>query len=574
MATRIESGRMQIASVGSVPMQRVAQQGVDYIGARAEAQGMGSMAQILDRMATYTFGEAKRLRAEEGLQFAAQNPITSEQLMAAKNGNLEPLNLGSDFSVFDRAVRKARAIELSSHFEMEGRNELTKLLSDIEAGNANSEQVSTKVSTLTEGYAKSLASVDAEAALKFRATMATHGNTVLNAAYQAEVKRAKAQRIAKFDMDFDNVTRLLEQTVAQGSWTDANGQQRSIEELADMMRSNVNNQAMILGDAALQKEYSTKFEAALREAKINAVTKTLLDDAYMENPVATLDKIRRGDLGHMSPVLQQMIVNDFEAVAKVEANFMAAVNRREQARKDQAAVVKQAGEREAVNLLEQIFPLAEGDPKRKELIAKLTDLPEGSVPLTQLKDLLSPNAEGNAAVEFNLLNGIYAGTINSSEQIWGAPGLNGQQKLRLLKTLNSEDRRDQSELDRGIARLAGIPTMPGQVTVIDPKGEEFKRLQGLRADAQQIQAEAMRDGKTLTPRQVLTQLEKNLEAKRNTEAARAARKSLEVYEKMEWINGTITRDSLPALEKKAGNDKSKQNQIRQIKRLLEQAEGN
>lgn len=568
MATRLESGRLQLAQVGGVPMQQVQMRGVDYVGVQAESQVAKTLGQVLDRMSSSLFEQAGQMRQTEGLQFVATNPITAEQLEAAKNGDVSNLDLSKNpLSIYGQAVKKARALELSSHFEVEGRNELAKLLSDIEAGIASSEDVQKKVVTLTEGYAKSLSSIDGEAAYKFRATMATHGNTVLSAAYQTELKRAKAQRMAKFDMDFDNGVRLLEATVAQHP--------EQLDALADVFRKNVLNQSLLLGDVALQKEYSTKFENALRGAKVNAITKELVtNDAYMANPVETLNRIRRGDIGRLSPVLQQMVANDFEGVAKVTANFMVAVNQRESAAKDIEAATKREGEKQAINLLEQIFPLPEGSPKRKALVAQLTALPPGTVPIGTLKDLLDPGKEGNPAVEFNALNAIYQGTLTTPEQINEMPGLNGQQKLRLLKTLTSEDRRDQRELDTGLARLAGIPTMPGAVTVIDPKGTEFKRLQSLRADAQQIQAEATRDGKVLTTRQVLSELETRIEAKRNTEEAKAAKAALATYEKQDWINGPITRETLPALEKKAGNDKKKQMQLKRIKSLLDQAEGN
>jgi hypothetical protein len=333
------------------------------------------------------------------------------------------------------------------------------------------------------------------------------------------------------------------------------------------------DQSLLLGDVALQKEYSTKFEVALRNAKINAVTRELQDDVFMANPVETLNRIRRGDIGRLSPVLQQLVANDFDAVAKVTANFMVAVNQREQLAKDADLATKREGERQAIDLLEQIFPLPEGDPKRRALVSQLTALPPGSVPIGTLKDLLDPGREGNPMVEFNTLNGIYQGTINTSDQIYNMPGLNGQQKLRLLKTLNSEDRRDQAEIARGLNKLAGINVTAG-VVVLDPKGEEFRRLNELRARASEIQAAAMREGKVMMPSQVIETLTKEVEARRNTEAAKAARTALEtVYEKRDWINGPITRESLPALEKKAGNDKNKLNDLKRIKSLLEQSEG-
>ena len=76
------------------------------------------------------------------------------------------------------------------------------------------------------------------------------------------------------------------------------------------------------------------------------------------------------------------------------------------------------------------------------------------------------------------------------------------------------------------------------------------------------------------PSQIIDLLTKEIEVKRNTEEARAARTALEVYEKRDWIKGKITREGLAALEKKAGNDKNKINDLKRIKSLLEQAEGN
>jgi hypothetical protein len=587
MATqRIESGQIQLRGAGGVPMVQAQQQSVDFIGPRVAAQGASQLAQILDRMSASAFQAAGQMRQQEGLQFAAQNPLTTVQIDAAKGGTTfglganptESISTGS-LNFFDQAVAKARSLELSGHFEIEGRNELVKLLSQVEAGQIDSAQVAAKVQTMSDGYSKSLANIDPEASIKFRATMATHGNTVLNAAYKAELDRAKAQRIAKFDSDFDSSIRLLEATVSQGSFTDASGQQRSINELADVFRKNVLTQSLLLGDKALQIEYSTKFEAALRTAKINSVTKALMAPENMVDPDLTLKKIQSGDLGNMSPVLKDLIVNDFDAVAKVTANFMVAVNNRKSIADGKAAEAKRAGEAEAINLLEQIFPLPDNSPKKRELISKLNALPPGSVPIGTLKDLLEPKppkeAESNQALNFNLLSGIYNNTITQPAQIWSlvGKGLTGKDAVAALKLLQSEDKRDSSTLDRAISQLAGIPVIPGSVVMLDPKGEEFKRRNELKAEALQIESAAAAKGQVLTPREIITQLEDGVVKRRNTESAKAAKKSLEIYEKKSWVNGAITRDTLPALERKAGDDRNKVNELNQIKKLLKQAEG-
>jgi hypothetical protein len=279
-----------------------------------------------------------------------------------------------------------------------------------------------------------------------------------------------------------------------------------------------------------------------------------------------------------------MIVNDFDSVAKVTANYMVAVNNRVSIKNAKIADEKRVGDAAAINLLEQIFPLPDGSPKKKQLIAQLTALPEGSVPIGTLKDLLAPSGEGNAAVNFNLLAGIYNNTITDPKQIWGlvGKGITGKDAVAALKLLQSEDRRDSSQLDRGISQLSGIPVIPGSVVVIDPKGEEFKRRTQLQAEALQIQSAAAADGKTLTPRQILTQLEDNIVKRRGTEDAKAAQKQLDEFSRRadgaakpgrEWITGPVNRDNLPALKQKAGSDPNKLRQIAELEKLLKRSEG-
>lgn len=568
MALKIESGRVEVRTVGSTPMQQITPRGVDYVGPRAEAQTAGTMAQILQSMSEYTFGQARQMRAQEGLEYAAQNPLTPEQLEAAKNGDVSTSVPRGNFTYFDVAVRKARSFELSAQFEMEGRNELTKMLADIEAGIATSEQVSAKIATLTDGFSKSLAKIDGEAALKFRATMATHGNTVLNAAYQSELKRAKAQRMAKFDLDFDNSLRLLQTTIEQHP--------DQVDALADVFRQNILNQSLVLGDAVMQRQYSDKFESALRNSKVQALTKYLTSDTYMANPTDTLNRIRRGDIGTMSPVLDGLIRNDFESVAKITANYMSAVNERENIAKQQRDNELTAAKATAVNILEQLWPLPDNDPRRKALIGQLTELPEGAVPLGTLKDLLDKNAITDHILLGNLYSMIDANKITSTEEIEKhvGKGISGQDYVQLVKYLGSSDRRGQSQLETGISRLAGIQVIPGTVTILDPKGAEAKRRAELKAESLEIQAAAARDGKSLTTREILDTLEANILKRRSTEEAKAAQKQLDdVWAKRDWINGKITREKLPALEQKAKGNRNREQELNRIKQLLNQAEG-
>jgi hypothetical protein len=548
---------------------------VDYVGLRAGAANAQTVSQTLDRLSNQLFGIAKTAAVESGYQYAADNPLNDEQLQAAKMGNVQPLKLGGTFNVFDQAVRKARSLELSSTFEQEARTQMTTMLTAVEMGKATTEQVQNKLTTMMDGFSRSLSQVDPEASLKFRATSATMGNTVLAKAAEFEMKREKAQRLARFDADFDNSTRLLEAAVSQGFWVDPKTQQkRSIEELADVYRSTITTSALLLGDLQVQKQYSDKFEAALKSAKVNAVTKFLLtDEAAMADPEATLKNIQVGNVGKMTDIVKGMLMTDYGAIEKVSANYMVAVNARNTVLNNKIAADKRAAVMEFVPLYEKAIAAPEGSATRKQFanqIAALARKSPDAVPLGVIKDLLEPSKEGNPLAEFNILNGIFNGTITSPDQIMGNNSLNGKQKVGALKFFMGEDRRDQHELNSGLARLAGIPTTPGAVTIIDPKGQEFQRLQKLKSQAQGIQAQATAEGKFLQPKAILDQVSKDLETSRNTEQAKAAQRTLEsVWEKK--AGGKITRETLPALE---NSKKLKPNEITQVKRLLDQAEGN
>jgi hypothetical protein len=199
----------------------------------------------------------------------------------------------------------------------------------------------------------------------------------------------------------------------------------------------------------------------------------------------------------------------------------------------------------------------------------------GVVSDSTLKNILEPKqAKSDPMVEFNVVSGILNGTITTADQVKGyiGRGLTGNDAVSALKLINTENRRDESEIQRGINRLAGI-NQTGGIVVLDKNAMEFTNRQLLQAQALDIQARLVREGKQPTPGMVIGELEKFVGDRRNSETARQATDALKVYEKKDWINGPVTMDSLPALERKAGNDRAKQNDVKRIRNLLQQANG-
>lgn len=566
MATRIESGQMQLRGASAAPIQQLDVRPVQPIGFQVAAQSQSQMGQLIQRMSEGLFKEAGRLAEQEGLRYAAENPLTAEEIELAKAGAItEPTG-----RIFDDAFRRARTIQLSAHFETEGMNDMMRLLPEIEAGRISSEQVITKLREMNAGYTSALSKLDPGAAMKFNAAMAATGNTIVRKALDTEVKNAKEQARIKFDVYADRVAQLLEPTIDQNP--------EQAEALINMHRVNTSNQALALGDVGLQREYSRQFETQQRNAKIAVVTKALTTDENLADPIMTLDAIKRGEIGRLSPVLKNMIRTDFDSVAKVQANYLAAVAQRqttiEMDRKDRNRKAVQA----AIPLYSQIMQMGQDDPARAGLVRGLQAIAQehpDAVPWSVMTSISKPPKEGNLQTEFNTRVLIDSGRITNPQDIWalteGPRGISEQQALSLYAYMTSANTKSEREENTMMARLAGIPTVPGQVVPLDPKGEEFKRLNGLRAQAAMFKAEANIKGEPLSAAQLESQLTKWLEGKRNTEAIRAMRDRLQVYEKK--AGGSISFDSLTTVEKSGKLNQSELVVVRKLLQQIRDAEG-
>jgi hypothetical protein len=383
MATqRLESGQMQLRGAGNVPMVQVQPQQVDFIGPRVAAQAANQLAQIIDRMTASTLEVGKQMRIEEGLQYANENRLTEAQLLIAKGEEPGKLDLPTtrSFGYFAQAVAKARSIEISSHLEKEGRNELAKLIPQIDNGTITPEQAQQKITAVVDGYGKSeFAKADPEAMIKFRATMLTHGSTVMHRAYEKQAERQQQFKLIEFDLDFDNKRQIIRAELERGFWSPVKDQvgtittedftkpTRSIEDLIDVHRASTAYKAATLGDAKIQKEYSDKFEKMVSEEKINVGTSLVLTEDFMANPSVGVERILKGDLGKYSAVWAGMTEAEKKAVRD---NFSAAVSARKQGIADSLSGSEQQGN----TILRKIY-MAKTPSEMNALFQQLDGLP-------------------------------------------------------------------------------------------------------------------------------------------------------------------------------------------------------
>jgi hypothetical protein len=543
-------------------------QPIERMGLRAAANYQSNVAQSLDRISNTLFGVNRKLAEDAGYQYVAENPLTPEQLQAIARGDVRKVvTAGSGINIQQNVIRKARAFEIAGHADIEARKAIIEMLPDIEQGNISSKDAQIKLATVLDGYSRSLVQIDPEASLKFRATIASLGNTVLEKAAVAELKRVKAENNIKLELDFQRVQQELEEVFSRSSWGEfQDGTPLSPDQFADAIKQSFITKAALIGGQEQALSYVQKFPAAIRQAKVNAVTRYITTDTEMtKDPLDTYGRLRRGDVGMMSQVYQSM---DQDDKAKVISNLMSDVSNKaslaEKKRKDQELVDKDA----ALDLYEDWLQ-SNNPAEKRRLQQDLLDL--NVLTLEQTRNLLDPDtAKTSPNVIFFLEDQIDSGVITNSADLLNAGskrGVTGKDMVDLRRRLSG---RVTSEVKSTIRRLAGIPE--GLVN-IDPKGAEAKKYLDIQQRLETERAKAVAEGKPFDQLGVLRQIEIEGQQKRDTAAAKVARSRLEVYEKK--TGAKITSQTLPFLREQVQSGKSdiKPRELQQIERLVKQAEG-
>jgi hypothetical protein len=543
-------------------------QPIERMGLRAAANYQSNVAQSLDRISNTLFGVNRKLAEDAGYQYVAENPLTPEQLQAIARGDVRKVvTAGSGINIQQNVIRKARAFEIAGHADIEARKVIIEMLPDIEQGNISSKDAQIKLATVLDGYSRSLVQIDPEASLKFRATIASLGNTVLEKAAVAELKRVKAENNIKLELDFQRVQQELEEVFSRSSWGEfQDGTPLSPDQFADAIKQSFITKAALIGGQEQALSYVQKFPAAIRQAKVNAVTRYITTDTEMtKDPLDTYGRLRRGDVGMMSQVYQSM---DQDDKAKVISNLMSDVSNKaslaEKQRKDKELVDKD----KALDLYEQW--LQSNNPAEKRRLQQSL-LALNVLTIEQTKNLLDPDAAKTSPnVIFFLEDQIDSGVITNSADLLNVGskrGVTGKDMVDLRRRLSG---RVTSEVKSTIRRLAGIPE--GLVN-IDPKGAEAKKYLDIQQRLETERAKAVAEGKPFDQLGVLRQIEVEGQQKRDTAAATAARRRLEVYEKR--AGAKITSQTLPFLREQVQSGKSdiSPRELQQIERLVKQAEG-
>ena len=469
----IDSGRMQLAQVPGAQLPTIQMPMINPVGAQVAASGANMLANALNQMEAFAFGQAKEQQMVAAEQFAIENPITDAQLKALAEGKPIQAYMGeAGGNVFDAVVAKARGLELAAHFKAEGRVQYAKLLDDVKAGRITAEDVKAKMNTISNGLMKPL-SINPDAAMQVKADLATFGSTIYKSALDSDANRVKQQRIALLDASANALKKGLEEAYSQGFWVDERGQQRSVVQVSDAFKQTILNDALVLGDADLQQKYGKDWDDAVRGAKISSVLKYLNTPESMVNPSVALRSIRTSNMGKMSEVMKELNLKDENAVREIEKGFMEYVGRQTTLDNEVRAEQKRKDEMQTKDLFAEYYSPKTLASRKKDIVKQLLVL--RTLTPDQMDSLLNPTQKaGDAYVFANIEYQIKRGDITEFDdlkRISLRSGMNGEQFSRLTGMLTAGFTPEKSAAHSLLRKSSGVPDV---ANVFASKDDEHK----------------------------------------------------------------------------------------------------
>lgn len=465
-----------VSGGGITSMSQVKRVGIQQMAEYSETQGtvQAKLAKMLDPITT-------DIAQDRAMKYAAENPITIEQLDAARTGDVSDLK-GSPLTIRGKILNKIRADEISSRFLLEAETEMLKMLPDIANGKISSQKILEKVNGIIDGGTGSLSELDPDVQLKFRASVATLGNTMYKSALTNEINRQKAidkinagraleNAKAKFNLELSNPDFLINSVKKNGKI------ETTFRMIVDSYQKSLLKQVEFLDPTVLESTMSefTKFTIqAQKDAVINYVTdkfKNLTSDEV-------LLKMQTSDMGDYSALYNQLGEVD---KADLRKQYLTRVS---DMRTQVENKIKDERREKTNTLIDLIasYELVEGNPEAQqdlamEMIALEDSRGDKLISVSQAKEFFKNPPASIIAVDSvrrDIANGLIP-NISILEQRADDAGLNMKQFGDLAKQLNSKEERDIAELESLILSIA-----PGQYITAISGGKKERLTQAQR----------------------------------------------------------------------------------------------
>ena len=407
----------------------------------AMTQGINS---ALDRLAGFAFKEASEKAQREGAQYGVENAPTMEQVLKAQEAGLSPSELfAKPGTYFGDAARKVQAQQVRIDFEAKARQNLDAVSSAIDSGAFDFNKIQTEIKAITTSngsYRKVLASIDADEALKFSASITSAGNAVYKKATDQYLKLVGMENEKLVNDSLNSYSTMI---------ADVLKSEQDPTMLAERIRAEENS-AIKLIERSPRPEFVKQKRDELQDKIYSNIVDHLIDSS--PNATQALLKLQKGDVGNLSELYKGLDKD------KLGAMFLKRATERASSL-NAAKNIEKLGNEEMVNdLLIEYYNPATSAIKKRDIGLKIAKSKVLSV--DQMERFLNPSSDADSAVFSNISLQVKTGVItdlNDLRRQATRAGISGRQLADLSKQLIDRTEKDEGKAATIIRRNAGLP---------------------------------------------------------------------------------------------------------------------
>jgi hypothetical protein len=274
---------------------------VDYAATgRAQARVFESVARGLDVMSRYVATQEEARTKREAAQWAFENPLTIEQLEAAKAGGISIDSLiGDRDTVFGSVSAATLAEKLTADLEGQARGKLAEYTAQIAGGaSVDVNAMSTDIKSMVDGHSDLIAQIDPSLASKYSASIATIAAPVYRAGLERKYKIEQAVKKNELVVAQQQLGVSLRNIFDQdrGMFVDGGTRLESIEE-ADKQIKILEGMAVLTNDADIVKSTVDEAYKVRDEIIKGAVIDHVFEDEFALSDIGRISKLRQGNFG-------------------------------------------------------------------------------------------------------------------------------------------------------------------------------------------------------------------------------------------------------------------------------------
>lgn len=288
----------------------------------------------LDRISKFAFEQAAETAKKAGAEYGINNRPTLQQYAEAIQNNIDPETLFSeDYTIFGEAAREVQSLGLRTDLETEARKEMGKIKSVIKSGlPINKEEIESTLNGLIEGYARSLAKISPEQALKFKAGITPEGRQLLDQADEEITKRFVADNVIKTDEAINNLRNDLPDLIKYN-----NPAEFAIK--IQTYRNTIKNHIAML-PAEYKLKFANKDQEVIDFAIMDGIATHLTDKKTFTNDYEVINNLYQGIAGDMTDYFGMLGFDDKGNSKKAQVVDMVRtrLNNLDGARKDALAL--------------------------------------------------------------------------------------------------------------------------------------------------------------------------------------------------------------------------------------------